>query len=106
MLFFLNFSSDGLDRDVVVSKRVLYMMLSNHSLFSSKKTPQAVRTPSEFSRAQDRARKLLSNEMEKETPLFPENDYQKTGWLPGPLSYPWIFIAIGISDLLHDFLTL
>ncbi len=82
------------------------MMSSNHSLFSSDKTPQAVRTPSEFSRAQDRAKKLLSNEVEKETPLFTGKNHQKTGWLPGPLSYPWIFIAIGIADLLQNLLTL
>ena len=36
-------------------------------------------------------------------PVEPKPSRNRTGWLPGPLSYPWIFIAIGISDLVSPY---
>ncbi len=73
-------------------------MKSNDRLFSfSKRASSPVRTPIEFEKLQKRNRALLLDEMMK--PVEPKQPRHRTGWLPGPLSYPWIFIAIGISDL-------
>ncbi len=81
------------------------MTYANHSLISSAdKTARFVKTPIQFNAAQDRAREILSAEMKKRTsaPVLTT----KTGWLKGSLSYPWIFISIGISSLVQDFFTL
>lgn len=81
------------------------MTYANHSLISSAdKTARIVKTPIQFDAAQDRARKILSAEMKKRTSV--QVPVTKTGWLKGSLSYPWIFIAVGISALVQDFLTL
>lgn len=36
-------------------------------------------------------------------PAEEKHSANKTGWLPGPLSYPWIFIAVGISELVSPY---
>ncbi len=36
-------------------------------------------------------------------PAEEKHPANKTGWLPGPLSYPWIFIAVGISELVSPY---
>jgi len=63
-----------------------------------------VLTPSQFETRQDSAKKNLYATMhEKEfmgkvnvDPFFED----KTRWLPGPLSYPWVFILLGIPHVL------
>ena len=65
------------------------------------RAPSPVRTPLEFEKLQNRNRAQLLDEMTR--PVEPKPSRNRTGWLPGPLSYPWIFIAIGISDLVSPY---
>lgn len=76
-------------------------MRLNGKLFSSStRASRLVRTPLEFEKFQDRNRERLLEEMKHPDEEQPVN---KTGWLPGALSYPWIFIAVGISDLVSPY---
>lgn len=77
------------------------MRLNGKRSSSSTKAPRIVRTPLEFEKLQDRNRARLLEKMDR--PDRKEPIPNRTGWLPGPLSYPWIFIAIGISDLANPF---
>lgn len=77
-------------------------MALNGNIYSSVRTARFVLSPLEFEKRKKKNRELLSEEMRAKTPVE-EPQKQKTGWLPGPLSYPWIFIAIGISDLVSPF---
>jgi hypothetical protein len=64
-----------------------------------------VLTPSQFETRQNSAKKNLYAAMhEKEfvgkvnvDPFFED----KTRWLPGPLSYPWVLILLGIPHMLN-----
>lgn len=74
-------------------------MRLNERLFSSSvRAKRFVRTPLEFEKFQDKNRAKLLAEMSADVKRDASKS-NRTGWLPGPLSYPWIFIAIGISDL-------
>ncbi len=79
-------------------RKGLYMRLNDKLFSSSIRAERFVRTPLEFEKFRNKNRAELLKEMsaEEKGEKKPSN---KTGWLPGPLSYPWIFIAIGISDL-------
>lgn len=67
--------------------------------------PGVVLTPSQFETRQASARRTLYVAMhEKEDfgktsmdPFFED----KTRWLPGPLSYPWVLILLGIPHILN-----
>ena len=64
-----------------------------------------VLTPSQFETRRDSAKKNLYTAMhEKELigtisvdPFFED----KTRWLPGPLSYPWVLILLGVPHMLN-----
>lgn len=81
--------------------RGLYMRLNGRLFSSSARASRLVRTPLEFEKFQNKNRAKLLEEMTQ--PVEEELPANKTGWLPGPFSYPWIFIAVGISDLISPY---
>lgn len=42
-------------------------------------------------------------DQEKNTLLFPKAVCEKTGWIPGSLSYPWIVTLLFIPEILKIF---
>lgn len=81
-------------------------MMSDRLFLKAQRSAAKVCTPDEFRRIQDQAKRTLRAELDApgiseplQLPISP-----KTGWLRGSLSYPWIFIAIGIADLMGEHL--
>jgi len=65
-----------------------------------------VRTPTQFDMFQNSAKQELDKELihQPRIILNIKQTEGKTGWLPGPLSYPWVFIVMGIPHLIHSFI--
>lgn len=77
----------------------------NRLFLNEPRLEQQSRTFDEFRQIQNQSKRALWAELNAPKISEPKSAPQKTGWLRGSLSYPWIFIALGIADLMSEHLS-